>query len=85
MYFRGNILIVHSIVVIQVDQVQGSTLCSQFWRRLLSDFSSNGGSAALEVIWVPVFVLMELIDGGIPLDMEDRSGYCRLFEEVFTG
>jgi hypothetical protein len=59
-------------------------LCLQFWRAVVLDLPPTH-NLPLDLLSIPAWVLIGMLDSGMSPAMKDRSGYCSLFEDILSG
>jgi hypothetical protein len=56
----------------------------QLWKAVVLDFHPDQG-LPLDLLSIPAWVLVSMLESGQSPTMKDRSGYCTLFEDLLTG
>jgi hypothetical protein len=76
--------ILRQAVFLHVRNVNVSIFCMQFWKAVVSN-PRPGQSLPLDLLAIPPWLLIGMLESGQSPAMKDRSGYCALFEDLLSG
>jgi hypothetical protein len=57
----------------------------QYWKVLVSQLPPGFQSTVIDVLTLPIFLVMRIVDHSLPLPVKDLTGYCALFEDILSG